>query len=72
MAERTEISVKEAIKIAKKKNLKPAEVIDTDIIQFTKGNNPRLEEISWEEFERKIKEKNLSIIEYKGYMKIRE
>jgi len=72
MAEKSEISVKEAKKIAKEKNLKPAEVIDTDIIQFTKGNNPRLEEISWEKFEEKIEEKDLSIIEYKGFMKIRE
>ncbi len=64
------ISVSEAKKIADEKGLKPGLVKGTDGIQFTKGNNPRLETIDWDEFKDKLKERDLAIYESGGWMKI--
>ncbi len=65
-----EIGIQDARKICEQKGLKPAKVKGTDGIQFTRGNNPRLEEISWEEFETLLKERDLAIYESSGWMKI--
>ncbi len=64
------IKVEEAIKIAKEKKLKPGKVKGTDGIQFTKGNNARIKEISWDEFRKLLKERNLQVYESGGWMKI--
>ena len=63
------ISVSEAREIAEEKGLKPGLVKGTDGIQFTKGNNPRLETISWNEFEEKLDERGLAVFESGGWMK---
>ena len=65
-----EITIEDAKKICAEKGLKPAKVKGTMGIQFTRGNNPRLEEISWEEFEKLLKERGLAIYESNGWMKI--
>ncbi len=65
-----EITLEEAKKIAKQKNLKPGKVKGAEGIQFTKGTNPRIEVISWEEFEKILKKKKLAIYESNGWMKI--
>lgn len=65
-----EITIEDAKKICEEKGLKPAKVRGVMQIQFTDGNNPRLEEISWEEFERLLKERGLAIYESNGWMKI--
>ncbi|MCD6384044.1 MAG: hypothetical protein J7L88_06245 [Thermoplasmata archaeon] len=64
------ISVEQAKKIAEKKGLKPGRVKGTNGVQFTKGNNARLEVISWEEFENILKERGLAVYESNGWMKI--
>lgn len=64
------IDINKAKEVAKKKKLKPGIVEGTNIIQFTKGNNKRIKEIDWQEFERLLKERKLSIYESKGWMKI--
>lgn len=64
------IDIKKALEIAKKKNLKPGIVIGTNIIQFTKGNNKRINLIEWEEFEKIMKNRKLAIYESNGWMKI--
>lgn len=65
------ISVEKAKEIAKKKRLKPGLVKGTkNGIQFTKGRNARLEEISWDEFEKILKRKRLAVYESGGWMKI--
>jgi len=64
------ISVGEAKEIADKKGLKPGLVKGTDGIQFTKGNNDRIETVSWSEFEEKLEERDLAVFESGGWMKI--
>jgi len=64
------ISVSKAKEIAKSKGLKPGLVKGTDGIQFTKGNNDRLEVVSWDEFEEKLEERGLAVYESGGWMKI--
>lgn len=64
------ITIDEAKKIAGKKGLKPGRVKGTDGIQFTKGMNERIEVISWDEFEKALKKRNLAIYESNGWMKI--
>ncbi len=64
------ISVSKAREIATEKGLKPGLVKGTDGIQFTKGNNARLEVIPWDDFEEKLKERDLAVYESGGWMKI--
>ena len=56
--------------IAEKKGLKPGKVKGTEGIQFTKGNNNRLDVISWERFEEILKKRGLAVYESGGWMKI--
>jgi len=64
------ISIDRAVRIAKRKGLKPGRVKGTNGIQFTKGRNRRLEIIDWEEFEKTLKRRRLQIYESGGWMKI--
>ncbi len=64
------IDFAKAKKIALNKGLKPGKVKGTDGIQFTKGDNQRLDVISWDEFEKKLKERGLAVYESGGWMKI--
>ncbi len=57
-------------KIASVKGLKPGRVKGTEGVQFTKGQNPRLEVITWEEFEAALKARNLQVYESGAWMKI--
>ncbi|MBN1390640.1 MAG: hypothetical protein JXA22_08365 [Candidatus Thermoplasmatota archaeon] len=66
----SKIDVMKAKDIATKKNLKPGRVVGTSGVQFTKGNNKRLEVISWGDFENALRTRNLAIYESKGWMKI--
>jgi hypothetical protein len=65
-----QISLAKSKEIAKKKGLKPGRVKGTEGVQFTKGNNDRLEIISWDEFEKTLKKRSLSVFESGGWMKI--
>lgn len=65
-----EVSVEKAKEIAISKNLRPGRVKGTAGIQFTRGNNNRLEVIDWDEFGRIIRDNNLCIFESNGWMKI--
>lgn len=64
------ISVETAIEKAKKKGLRPGRVKGTDGVQFTKGRNPRLEVIDWDEFRKTLAKRRLQVFESSGFMKI--
>ena len=64
------IDFAKAKKIAEMKGLKPGKVKGTEGIQFTKGNNNRLDVISWDEFEKILGKRGLSVYESGGWMKI--
>ncbi|HID73598.1 MAG TPA: hypothetical protein EYP43_00955 [Thermoplasmata archaeon] len=64
------ITLERAKEICSQKGLKPGRVKGTEGIQFTRGNNARLEEISWAEFEDYLRQRNLAIYESNGWMKI--
>ncbi len=64
------ISVDKAIDIAKRKGLKPGRVKGTKGVQFTKGKNPRLEIIDWDEFKTTLGKRKLQVYESGGWMKI--
>jgi hypothetical protein len=66
----TKIDMGTAKKIATDKNLKPGMVVGTEGVQFTKGNNKRLEVISWGDFENALDQRGLAVYESKGWMKI--
>ncbi len=64
------INIVKARQIAENKGLKPGRVKGTDGVQFTKGNNDRLEIISWEDFQSALMKRGLAIYESGGWMKI--
>jgi hypothetical protein len=64
------INLDKAKDIAKKKGLKPGRVKGTNGIQFTKGNNPRLETVTWDDFEKTLNKRSLAVFESGGWMKI--
>ncbi len=66
----TMIDLDRAKKLANERNLKPGKVSGTSGVQFTAGNNKRLEIIDWENFGRTLSEKNLAVFESNGWMKI--
>ena len=66
----TQIEIGKAKQIADQKNLKPGKVVGTSGVQFTKGNNKRLEVISWGDFESALDTRGLAVYESKGWMKI--
>jgi len=66
----TAIGMDKAKDIAKKKGLKPGRVAGTSGVQFTKGNNKRLQVIDWGEFETALSKRKLAIYESNGWMKI--
>ena len=66
----TKIDVDKAKQIAGKKGLKPGRVKGTQGVQFTKGKNPRLEIIDWDEFESTLGKRKLAVYESGGWMKI--
>lgn len=66
----TKIDMGKAKTIATEKSLKPGRVVGTSGVQFTKGNNKRLEVIGWNDFEDALSKRGLAIYESKGWMKI--
>ncbi len=66
------ISVEKAKEIAEEKGLQPGQVSGTNGIQFTKGNNDRIEVIDWDDFENKLDNRGLAVYESGGWMKIME
>ncbi|MCJ2554776.1 MAG: hypothetical protein LN410_01020 [Candidatus Thermoplasmatota archaeon] len=64
------ISAERAMQIAQGKGLSPGKVKGTDGVQFTKGENARLEVIGWDEFKRLLQTRGLQVYESGGWMKI--
>lgn len=64
------INFDKAKTIAGTKGLKPGRVKGTERIQFTKGSNNRLDVITWDEFEKALETRELSVYESGGWMKI--
>ena len=66
-----QITIKKAKDIAKKKGLKPGRVKTTKSgVQLTKGHNMNVEVISWDQFEKDLKKRELAIYESGGWLKI--
>ena len=55
------MSVDEVKKLAKKYDLNPCRVPGTDGARIRKHKNPRMEDISWEEFEKTLKKRKLAV-----------
>jgi hypothetical protein len=55
------ISVGELKKLAKKYGLRACRVPGTDGANIRKHKNPKMEDISWEEFEKTLKKKKLAV-----------
>jgi len=64
------VSVEEARAIAERAGLKPGKVVGTEIIRFIKVPKENLEEISWDDFGRILRENNLAIYRWKDWLKI--
>lgn len=64
------IGLDKAKVIANKKGLKPGKVKGLTTLQFTKGTSPKVEVISWDEFEKGLAAKKLAVYESNGWMKI--
>ncbi len=64
------ISAERAMQIAQKKGLSPGKVKGTNGVQFTKGENARLEVIGWDEFKQLLQTRGLQVYESGGWMKI--
>lgn len=65
-----EISLDEARTIAEAKGLKPGRVKGTRELEFTRGGNARVDVLDWTEFESALRERNLSVHESGGFLKI--
>ena len=65
-----QIDMNKARTIASNKGIKPGKVKGIDGIQFTKGANPRLDVITWEDFESILRRRGLAVYESGGWMKI--
>lgn len=55
------ISTEEVKRICEKQRLKPGRVKGTRGIQFTKGRNPNVQVLSWDEFETTLKARRLAV-----------
>lgn len=65
-----QIDMNKAKTIASNKGIKPGKVKGIDGVLFTKGMDPRLDVITWEDFESILKRRNLAVYESGGWMKI--
>ena len=55
--------------VAEKKGLRPARIKGTSGVNLTKGN-PRMDPVTWEEFETTLTGRGLAVYESGGWMKI--
>lgn len=63
------ISVDKAKALAERKGLRPARLKGTNGVNLTKGN-PKMDPITWEEFETALSGRGLAVYEARGWMKI--
>ncbi len=63
------ISLQKTRAIAERKGLRPARIKGTSGVKLTKGD-PRMDFITWEEFETALSERGLAVYEDGGWMKI--
>lgn len=64
------LNIEEAKDMARKKGLRPGRVKGTTGVQFTKGENARIEVIGWEEFEAILSKRHLAVFGSGGWMKM--
>ncbi len=64
------IDIEKAKNIAETKGIRPGRIRGTEGVQLTKGLNPGIEAISWEEFEARLEARGLALFESGGWMKI--
>lgn len=64
------ITLARAQQIAKNQGIMPGRVNGTEGVQFTKGSNPRISPISWEEFSATLEKRGLAIFATGSWMKI--
>lgn len=55
------IDIEKVKEIAEEYNLKPAKTKDSNVVNIRKKPNENLEDISWDEFERILEEKELAV-----------
>jgi sugar phosphate isomerase/epimerase len=55
------ITLEEVKKIAKNYGLKPIRVKGTEIVNIRKNPSDKIEEISWEEFDKALKKRGLAV-----------
>ncbi len=63
------ISIEKVKALADNKGLRPAKLKGTNGISLTKGN-PKMDPITWDEFETALTGKGLAVYESGGWMKI--
>ncbi len=56
--------------IAKNAGIVPGRVKGTGVVQLTKGNNPEVEVITWDDFEEALAKRGIAVYESGGWMKI--
>lgn len=64
------IDLARARRIAWDRGLKPVRIRGTNVVEFASRANTRFEVIDWNDFEANLKEKGLSVYEWRGWMKI--
>ncbi len=64
------IDIAKAKTIASNKGIMPGKLKGIDCVQFTKGKNPKFDNITWEEFEAALGRRGLAVYESGGWMKI--
>lgn len=55
------ITIEKAKEIAEEYDLHPAKVKGSEVVNIRKKGNENLEDISWDEFQRILKKKNLAV-----------
>ncbi len=64
------IEMKRLIEMCNVKGLRPMRVIGTDGVQISKGENSKLEPISWDVFEESLRKRGLAVYCKLGWIKI--
>lgn len=66
----SKVTIRVAKQIANNQGIRPGRVKGTEGVQFTKGSNPRIAEISWEEFEEALQKRGLAVYGDGSWLKI--
>lgn len=65
-----QIDPQRAQAIATEHGLRPAKVVGTGVLQFTRADSPRFQPVSWSEFTQDLEHRGLHVYESRGWLKI--